>query len=68
MPYSFTVDAKSWSQKSDATYLRIQIIKFLHEATVRSKLEGTHVGRTTRQKRKLANQLPSQITSKKESE
>ena len=49
---SFTVDAKHWYETSDTTDLRIKIISVLRESTTRSKLEGTRVGRTTRQKRK----------------
>ena len=65
---SFTIGAKYWYENSDTTDLRIQIINFMREDTGRSKIKVPRAGRTTRQKRKLANQLPSQITSKKESE
>ena len=48
----FTVDAKSWYEKSDATDSRIQILFVLLEATERNKLKDARVVRTTRQTRK----------------
>ena len=44
----FTVEAKNWYKKSEATDLRIQIINYLLVLTGRSKLEESLVGRTTR--------------------
>ena len=61
----FTIDAKHWYEKSDANDLRIQKINFVCEATRRSILEGTRVGRKNRQRRKLVNHLTSKIALKK---
>ena len=58
----FTIYEKSQYEISDSTDLRIQIINFLREDIERRKLEGTRVVKTTRQTRKIANKLPSQIT------
>jgi len=54
--HSFTVDAKYWYKKSDATDLRLHIINFLRVTTGRSKLEMTRGHRMTRRKRKACKQ------------